>query len=618
MAANTSSSRAWTIERLVQAVNRDENAEAFIEVPSFQRHLVWDKEQRTRLVDSLIQGYPVGALLLFNAGRKDSGKDVYQVVDGLQRTNTLVRYQREPLVYTDVRLFGGTSDLATAFGIPLNESERLVESWLQKTRTPDFKSGYSPSKLLRAFESTLGRVLDIDTRDRLDDALGEHLDVLKAEVDVSGISIPVVIYSGRAENLPTIFERINQSGTKLSKYEVWAATWSHGASVTVEDAEVRNAVNAKYQALIDQGFTVAGLETDQALAEFNLFEYLFGLGKVLTRRAPYLFVEKADVAETEPAAFSLACLALGKPLSQMERLHTLMPKDAYGVIDPSAMQERLLLSAEAVSGWLEPYVSLRLNRSTAPRSVAHGELQIVSLIARAVVGRWDPTDEWKERPDWVSDWNALKASAPVHYLLDVLTAVWRGPIYSMAYSRVWETDSDDKLRPSRYYSSLPDRDAVVRTLDEWFAGDLSKLQRTRQYVQPATLLLLRFIYAGSVTHLDDRQIAFEIEHLFPVSRLRDAIEGDPEDLGWPISSIGNLALFAKALNREKGKLTIAEYVAENDLGKQEVDRLERYLFCDVQEVAVPPIGLSRTDYINFLQSRWTVLRQQLLSSLRID
>ena len=38
-----------------------------IEVPMFQRNLVWSFDQKKLFIDSLEQGFPIGTLLLYNA-----------------------------------------------------------------------------------------------------------------------------------------------------------------------------------------------------------------------------------------------------------------------------------------------------------------------------------------------------------------------------------------------------------------------------------------------------------------------------------------------------------------------------------------------------------------------
>ncbi len=49
---------------------------------------------------------------------------------------------------------------------------------------------------------------------------------LKQNMSIEKLNIPVLIYQGKQEELPNIFERLNRGGTSLTKYEVFASTWS--------------------------------------------------------------------------------------------------------------------------------------------------------------------------------------------------------------------------------------------------------------------------------------------------------------------------------------------------------------------------------------------------------
>ena len=52
-----------------------------IEVPMFQRNLVWSFDQKKLFIDSLEQGFPIGTLLLYNAPT-----GTFKLIDGLQRS----------------------------------------------------------------------------------------------------------------------------------------------------------------------------------------------------------------------------------------------------------------------------------------------------------------------------------------------------------------------------------------------------------------------------------------------------------------------------------------------------------------------------------------------------
>ena len=61
------------------------------DIPEFQREFVWTKNQVANLLDSLIRGYPIGSILIWDLSDYTQGKHVYEnkpkewIVDGQQR-----------------------------------------------------------------------------------------------------------------------------------------------------------------------------------------------------------------------------------------------------------------------------------------------------------------------------------------------------------------------------------------------------------------------------------------------------------------------------------------------------------------------------------------------------
>jgi len=80
-----------TIRRLVEKASLGE-----LDIPEFQREFVWTKDQVADLLDSLIKGYPIGSLLIwdlneYTSGRylEDEKREKEWIVDGQQRIMSL-------------------------------------------------------------------------------------------------------------------------------------------------------------------------------------------------------------------------------------------------------------------------------------------------------------------------------------------------------------------------------------------------------------------------------------------------------------------------------------------------------------------------------------------------
>jgi hypothetical protein len=66
------------------------------EIPKFQRGLVWNKKKKQKLLQSLIQGWPTGAVVLTRIDSKEiaSGQRelTWHVIDGQQRITTFLEF----------------------------------------------------------------------------------------------------------------------------------------------------------------------------------------------------------------------------------------------------------------------------------------------------------------------------------------------------------------------------------------------------------------------------------------------------------------------------------------------------------------------------------------------
>lgn len=60
---------------------------------SFQRNYVWTKKNQVQLIESILMGYPIPEIYLWNTGTdENSGDTCYSIVDGQQRTGAIFQY----------------------------------------------------------------------------------------------------------------------------------------------------------------------------------------------------------------------------------------------------------------------------------------------------------------------------------------------------------------------------------------------------------------------------------------------------------------------------------------------------------------------------------------------
>src|SRR5665213_1216313 len=72
-------------------INLQEKGQLNLE-PAFQRDSVWNKGDRRKLIQSLLDGYPIPSIFLYR--RSENGWPVYDVLDGKQRLETIFMFTR--------------------------------------------------------------------------------------------------------------------------------------------------------------------------------------------------------------------------------------------------------------------------------------------------------------------------------------------------------------------------------------------------------------------------------------------------------------------------------------------------------------------------------------------
>jgi Protein of unknown function DUF262/HNH endonuclease len=75
--------------RDIRNLYRDKNLNL---CPGFQRKSVWIDKDRKSLIDSILSGYPIPAIFLYT--RIVNGKTIYDVIDGKQRIETILRFTK--------------------------------------------------------------------------------------------------------------------------------------------------------------------------------------------------------------------------------------------------------------------------------------------------------------------------------------------------------------------------------------------------------------------------------------------------------------------------------------------------------------------------------------------
>ena len=273
-----------------------------------------------------------------------------------------------------------------------------------------------------------------------------------------------------------------------------------------------------------------------------------------------------------------------------------------------------------VDEWLKPLIGLGFVSNKQIVSIAHSDSQINSIIARALLGQFEPHESFaeKDKNTAASDGEALSKGVISHYVRDILEGEWRGNTFALAFRRVWQ--DADAHTPSATYTKPVERAEVERAFDSFFAAGTETQSKSRSQPSSRDRLFLRCYY-GSLTAGDVIGKLWHVDHIVPVGPMAAAIKAAKSD-GLPVNSIANYAAVPSPDNLKKGQSQLKALLAGNDKAKWR-RIIETYYFVDQLPVPVVPTEAQvvanaksfvdfEKKYRAFLDKRWAKTREGAL------
>ena len=208
---------------------RFSDIEGLVKLPKYQRRLVWSKDQKENFIDNISKGYPFGSILLY----RYKNADELSLIDGLQRYSAMIDFKDNPSKYFNnygsfineiVAEIKSLEDLELSANSEENIREKLDGIFKAYLMEPDPSPYYIRDAITKGAdcisiypttEESLNKLLYV--QGRLDKAVEDFL-------DLDDVIIPCIVFNGDESMLPDVFANLNRGGTKLSKYQVLAAT----------------------------------------------------------------------------------------------------------------------------------------------------------------------------------------------------------------------------------------------------------------------------------------------------------------------------------------------------------------------------------------------------------
>ncbi|MFR1819447.1 MAG: hypothetical protein ACLSXN_09990 [Veillonella parvula] len=402
---------------------------------------------------------------------------------------------------------------------------------------------------------------------------------------ISSTQVPAIVIEGDSDALPLLFERINSQGSKLSKYQIYAATWieeSYNISAKLKDLVEYN--RSRYDDMIDKGIVLDDYESTTFInrMSLNAFEIAYGLGKFLSKKWPHLFGDSKGVNEINSIGFTLLATCLGLKYSEIKTLGRQL-RDRLAGYDVNIFLLKLIESINYVDKLIGKFSAFKLNNRSVPTPL-HSELQIVSIISSVflmkhatIIRNLDKDkvesisyDFENNKKDWKNNLDKLlKKNIAKIYIVDILQKRWSG---------TGDKKLDQILITPDYYAKRQiTKDDFTNNLWVWFDALNEERSEYKKVARPkeAERLILAAIYLPILTaneHLNDEY--YDIEHLVPQSIIKQKLERFDGDLRLPISSIGNLCILPEYSNRSKKDKTIyndTSYRRKSNIKLEEIE-----------------------------------------------
>lgn len=587
-----------------------------IEIPKFQRGLVWNKTKKREFIKTLKAGLPIGVLLLSKKG------DKYLIVDGLQRFTTMKEYTKDFFSYiekseiTDVDLMSivvASSDARTTFDAYRQDAKEKEFDRMRDIIVDNISNGQGKNLNTISMETAAElckKIAALPDKDIFPIISAVYLVVEKIfnQAKIDDITIPLIIFKGNEDELANIFQKLNQEGVKLSKYDVFAATWVNQFVQVKNDPGFIDYIIKKYDvAQKESDLDIESYDPDEMKqkGELTVFEYAFAVGKALMDKCKKLF-PKVDDAKVDSIGFLILAELMGLTYQNMGNLAKTI--GAYETLDFKKLKDAILEAGMFVENALGPYIESPTKSKTGKRSslVFHSELQLASYIIVVFKLKYDLSPEagLQGKPK-SKELSRVRDFLYKHYLYDILRGFWSGS----GDSKLEEIIADPTT--CRYTKDVA-RDEFEMVVSGWLSDGNKKAESKN--VSADTKLFLNYLLRESVPNVD--KISYDVEHCVP----KDVLKKYYIKKGYtvPISAPCNLVFIPSTDNRSKGELTYYQRQA-NEPGTFKLDctQLDQLGYPTKQELAFVESTSTMTEanYFNYLENRKNIILHKFISAI---
>lgn len=546
--------------------------ERAIRMPTYQRPLVWSKNQKLKFIENLSKGYPFGSLLLY---KYPDDMDKYTLIDGQQRYTTIREYASKPEEYFPIESSPYIEELMEITGAARqNDSAKaklkaaftkIVRDYIQaRSASNDVDLYYLYDAIADVFplikdSNEIMRAVSNLQKDIANDA--------DAYVDLGTLILPCVIFTGNPSELPEVFANVNLGGRKLTKYQVFSAQWNRyiidlgqgplSDSILEKTIDRYNDLTVERQGIEIEDFSEAEMRNNR---QITLPEFCHALGESIIERCPACWPRKQrdlDDDAIDTLGYNTVAIVFG---TKPQAINLLADQFDNSFLDnnPQAVEQTLgyiLDEYEMINNLFSRYLRKPgVAKETYETSKTTGQLQFLSFFATlwrlhytrvGASNGFVPIEKYRTRGYKDACDNLFGC-----FLIDMLTNQWKGSGDSRLGSYV---------EGARTYTTAFSIDELESALFNWIKQESDEASIN---LDPVAKTLLTVYSSGRKDQYGE--LSYDIEHILSRDVLRTKVDGTPcyKQFSIPGGGLGNILYLPSSLNRAKGSTSLALYAPE--------------------------------------------------------
>ncbi|WP_215113585.1 DUF262 domain-containing protein [Exiguobacterium sp. s63] len=518
-----------------------------VELPNFQRRLVWSQKEKKAFIETLHKGYPFGAILIY----KYSDREKLSLIDGLQRYTTMKDFKKNPGKYIEfdeeVDKIIKAIDLNSLHPKTLQEVQKginlIIQGLIENDKISKNNALYSELTTIPLVQSSLKSdsfIILGTIQDHIKDKISNFLDVSKVE-------IPTITFSGNENELASVFENLNRGGKKLSKYQVFAAQWSN-SEVVLSDKPF----NQKLLELNIERYNDLTSEREIEITNFNekdlresmkinFSEFCYAFGKLIIEKMPVFWTTPTEDLINEIGYSSLA-ITLNIENKNLSKI--IDDKEIFTANFIEDYIEKVLSIYSEINNRFEKRLRMPGAKKVVYQSKNATNFQLLSFFGSLWISKYTINKENRiveTLPKYRKNYDTILNNFLGYYIYDIVTSRWSG-------------SGDSKLdeiviKKSNRYSTPIEKSTLETALLSWIEEKNSKYNILFDNV---TKSICTIIYSFDSDQFTEQN--YDFEHIVSKNFLNKIDKAK----GVPGGSLGNIMLLDSNHNRSKQQLSLYE------------------------------------------------------------